>query len=95
MTFYDRYSNAVAYEDDGIFLSSGEPIAYISGDMNGNCVLYSEASVGIGSVKSVRRVTPVRHVKRAKLTKSVYQLKRLEHIDTMYWSSITSEVFFR
>lgn len=114
MTFYDRYGNAVAYEDDGIFLFSGEPIAFIHGDavytysgvqlgwfskgwirdLNGNCVLYSEASAGIGPVKPVRRVAPVRHAKKVKPAKSVCQLKEPRPIDTMYWSNLTPEGFF-
>lgn len=115
MIFYDKNGIPIAYEDDGVYLFSGKPVAYLCNDaiynyvgkqlgwfingwirdMEGNCVFFTENTIGLGPLKPLKKSVPIKGIKIHKPVKLVCKINNVRPLENMKWSKLPSELFFK
>ena len=89
----------VAYfYDESVYGFNGKHLGrFIDGwirDNNGNCVFFTEKTRGSGPIKPIRQIAPIKSIKNIKPIKSIKQIRPVKPVNTLSWSSLSSEVFF-
>jgi hypothetical protein len=63
-------------------------------DLHGQCVFFTENTVGSGPIKPIKAIKPIKSVKRVKPVKSVRQIRSLKAIKSLSWSKFSGKQFF-
>lgn len=104
--FYDKSGTPIAYMEDGkhIYLFSGKPVAYLSGN-----AVYSFLGSHLGWFEngwirdkggqcvfftSDADGRPVKPVKQVKPVKGVKQVKPVKPVKSLSWSNLSEQQFF-